>query len=83
MIRIVIIFLLLLFGCTSGKERPLWPEILDKLPQSKNYYNVGLYTMNDNYYAQFCDLHGNAQLFKYDLETDSWKQLKYITGGCL
>ena len=39
--------------------------------------------MNDNYYAQFCDLHGNAQWFKYDLETDSWKQLKYITGGCL
>ena len=83
MIRIVIIFLLLLFGCTSGKEHPTWPEILDKLPQSKNYYNAGLYTMNDNYYAQFCDLHGNAQWFKYDLETDSWKQLKYITGGCL
>ena len=39
MIRIVIIFLLLLFGCTSGKEHPTWPEILDKLPQTKKYYN--------------------------------------------
>ena len=90
MIRIVIIFLLLLFGCTSGteivpktKEHSKWPELIDKLPRTKNYYNAGLYTMNDNYYAQFCDLHGNSQWFKFDLETDSWKQSKYITGGCL
>tara|TARA_B100000809_G_scaffold182835_1_gene180598 strand:+ start:196 stop:495 length:300 start_codon:yes stop_codon:yes gene_type:complete len=95
---IIILLLLLLFGCTSGtemvpktlvkslpqfKEHPKWPELIDKLPQTKDYYNAGLYTMNDNYYAQFCDLHGNSQWFKYDLETDLWKQSKYITGGCL
>jgi hypothetical protein len=78
-----LIICLLLFSCApDNAESPLWVKSLETIPQEEGYHQAGIYGMNDNVYAQFCDSHGNQKWFKYNKETHSWKQTRYQTGGC-
>jgi len=80
----LIISILLLSGCATDIEEypPLWVKSLETLPRQEGYRNAGMFGMEDNVYAQFCDSHGNQKWFSYNKETHTWKQTKYETYGC-
>ena len=79
-----LIICLLLFSCAPDNAGypPLWVKSLETIPQEEGYYQAGIYSMNDNVYAQFCDSHGNQKWFSYNKETHTWKQTRYETHGC-
>jgi hypothetical protein len=82
-ILVILILCLLLVSCApDNSESPLWVKSLETMPREKGYRNAGIYGMNDNVYAQFCDTHGNQKWFSYNKETHTWKQTRYETHGC-
>ena len=81
----LIFSILLLSGCAAAIEGypPLWVKSLETLPTQEGYRNAGIFGMEGNVYAQFCDPHGNQKWFSYNKETYTWKQIKYETHGCI
>jgi len=81
---VIILLICLLFGCAPDNAGypPLWVKSLETLPRQDGFRNAGMFGINDNVYAQFCDSHGNQKWFSYNKETHSWKQTKYETHGC-
>ncbi len=81
---VTLIICLLLVSCAPDKAGypPLWVKSLETIPRENGYRNAGIYGMNDNVYAQFCDSHGNQKWFSYNKETHTWKQTRYETHGC-
>ena len=61
---------------------PKWVKSLETLPRQDGFRNAGMFGINDNVYAQFCDSHGNQKWFSYNKETHIWKQTRYETYGC-
>ena len=81
---VTLIICLLLVSCAPDNAGypPLWVKSLETIPRENGYRNAGIYGMNDNVYAQFCDSHGNQKWFSYNKETHTWKQTRYETHGC-
>jgi hypothetical protein len=81
---VTLIICLLLVSCAPDNPGypPLWVKSLETMPRENGYRNAGIYGMNDNVYAQFCDSHGNQKWFSYNKETHTWKQTRYETHGC-
>tara|TARA_Y100000782_G_scaffold99084_1_gene113149 strand:- start:240 stop:509 length:270 start_codon:yes stop_codon:yes gene_type:complete len=81
---VTLIICLLLVSCAPDNAGypPLWVKSLETMPRENGYRNAGIYGMNDNVYAQFCDSHGNQKWFSYNKETHTWKQTRYETHGC-
>ena len=61
---------------------PKWVISMATMERPDGYQPAGIFDMNDTFYAQFCDSHGNQRWMKYDNETNNWSGVKYVTLGC-
>ena len=89
MIKILLIFLLFLGGCSDSKYSKYsieWRERLQSLPES-TFAMVGVVSLGNKehtyYFVQKCDDKGNQKWLKYLPEKETWIQTRYVTHGCL
>ena len=83
-IILTVVTIMLISSCAADIDEypPLWVKSLETLPRQEGYRNAGMFGMEGNVYAQFCDSHGNVKWLTYNKETHTWKQTKYETHGC-
>ena len=80
MIRNLILVFFILASCAPNPPR--WVQNLEIPSKMEGFILAGVYSMNDNIYAQYCDNAGNKLWMKYSEESKIWESSKYETGGC-